>query len=112
MNTLNNKGTYLLKRGMKMKVLGIILLCVLAVVYGPALIAAVLGGAFSLIVTLGVMLLVGGLVYFVAFLVAGSVFIASMVAVGALLVLTVGAWLPLLLVILLGIWLYKCTQTV
>ncbi|RTE85659.1 MULTISPECIES: hypothetical protein [Gammaproteobacteria] len=93
-----------------MKVLGIIFLCILAVMFGPALIGAILGGAFSLIVSLGVLLLVGGLIYFVAFLVLGSVFLACLVAGAAVLLMTMGAWLPVLIVGLIAVWFYKRTQ--
>lgn len=94
-----------------MKVLGIICLCILAVMFGPALIGAILGGAFSLIVSLGVLLLVGGLVYIAAFLVLGSVFLACLVAAAVVLLMTAGAWLPILVVALVGVWLYRRTQT-
>ncbi|WP_113907878.1 hypothetical protein [Aliidiomarina celeris] len=90
-----------------MKLLGIILLVVLGLYFAPAILAA----AFGIIVSFGALLVVGGLAAFITFVVAGSLFAAIVAGGLAILVLTVGSWLPILLLVLFAVWLLKRTQT-
>lgn len=91
-----------------MKTLGIVILVILGIYFAPAILAAAIG----VIVSFGVLVFLGGLAGFVTFLVAGSLLMAFTVAAVVVLMLTVGSWLPLLLVVLFGVWLFKRTQTV
>ena len=91
-----------------MKALGIILLVVLGLYFAPAILAA----AFGIIVSFGALLVVGALAAFITFVVAGSLFAAIVAGGLAILVLTVGSWLPILLLVLFAVWLLKRTQTV
>ena len=91
-----------------MKVLGIIFLVILGIYFAPAII----GAAVGIIVSFGVLVFLGGLAGFITFLVAGSLMMAFAVGTVVVLMLTVGSWLPILLVVLFGIWLFKRTQTV
>jgi len=90
-----------------MKALGIILLVVLGLYFAPAILAA----AFGIIVSFGALLVVGALAAFITFVVAGSLFAAIVAGGLAILVLTVGSWLPILLLVLFAVWLLKRTQT-
>ncbi|MCC5854454.1 MAG: hypothetical protein JJU10_02085 [Idiomarina sp.] len=91
-----------------MKTLGIIFLILLTLFFAPAII----GGLISLLASVGVLLLVGGVAFFVTFLIMGSVFFASVVGVGVVLIATASLWLPVLLVCLVAYWLINRTQSV
>ncbi|MCO4322592.1 hypothetical protein [Aliidiomarina quisquiliarum] len=90
-----------------MRALCIVFLVLAGIYFAPAIIA----GLFGVVVSVGVLLLIAAIVYGIAFVVLGSVFMAGLVALGVIAFATLGAWLPIVLACLLIIWLVKRTIT-
>lgn len=90
-----------------MRALCIVFLVLAGIYFAPAIIA----GLFGVVVSVGVLLLIAAIVYGIAFVVLGSVFMAGLVTLGVIAFATLGAWLPIFLACLLIIWLVKRTIT-
>ncbi len=91
-----------------MRVLSIIFLVLVGLYFAPAILASM----FGIVVSLGVLLVLAAISYFIAFVIAGSILTAATVALAVVAVVTLGSWLPIVLAIVLVLWLVKRTNTV
>ena len=91
-----------------MKIIGYIILICLFVYLAPALLGVLIG----LVSSVGVILLLAAIAYGVTFLIAGSIVTAALVAAMVLAVATIGAWLPLLLIVFSIYMLIKCSMKI
>lgn len=89
-----------------MRAIAIIFLVLVGIYFAPALLAAF----FGVVVSLGVLLMIAGLAYLITFMIAGSILTAAVVALAIVAVATMGAWLPIVLVVLFVFWLIKRTN--
>ncbi|HLV47997.1 MAG TPA: hypothetical protein VKY35_02930 [Aliidiomarina sp.] len=89
-----------------MRAIAIIFLVLVGIYFAPALLAAF----FGVVISLGVLLMIAGLAYLITFMIAGSILTAAVVALAIVAVATMGAWLPIVLVVLFVFWLIKRTN--
>jgi len=88
------------------RAIAIIFLVLVGIYFAPALLAAF----FGVVISLGVLLMIAGLAYLITFMIAGSILTAAVVALAIVAVATMGAWLPIVLVVLFVFWLIKRTN--